>query len=331
MDWDVVLDEDRELFERELATFVPPRLFDAHAHLYDKCQFLGETPGLAASGPESVGWDTYQERITQILPSRQISGLFFGYPTLKLDVAAANDFLIRQVRRDSNSRGLMVVEPGMDPEFIRETVRREGMIGLKCYHCYAQERPTFEAAIPSYLPEEQVKVAHEEGLTITLHMVRRRSMADPSNQEVIRAYAERYPNARLILAHAARGFNPHHAVQGIGALRGLRNIWCDTAAVTECGGFEAIARALGVDRLLYGSDFPVTHIRGRCVAIGDSFLWLSPENTKFDAAYAEVRPVLVGIESLRALRLACLNLGLSDSQVEAIFYGNAAELFDLKK
>ena len=67
------------------------------------------------------------------------------------------------------------------------------------------------------------------------------------------------------------------------------------------------------------------------MAIGDSFLWLSPENTKFAAAYADVRPVLVGIESLRALRLACLNLGLSDSQVEAIFYGNAAELFNLKK
>lgn len=330
MDWHI-LDEDRELFERELTTFVPPRLFDAHAHLYEKRQFGGEPPALVASGPDSVGWETYQKHIAEILPRRQVSGLFFGFPDSKLDMPAANDFLIREVRRDPNSRGQMLVTPEMDPEFIRETVRREGMVGLKCYHCYAKEQPTFEAAIPSYLPEQQVKVAHEEGLTITLHMVKRRAMADPSNQEVIRAYAERYPNARLILAHTARGFNPHHTVEGIGALRGLRNIWCDTAAVTECGGFEAIARTLGVDRLLYGLDFPVSHGRGRSVAIGDSFLWLSPENTNFHATYAEIRPVLVGIESLRALRLACLNLGLSDSQIEAIFYGNAAELFGLKK
>ena len=330
MDWQI-LDEDRELFERELATFVPLRLFDAHAHLYEKSQFQGEPPGLIATGPESTGWETYQERMAQFLPGRQISGFFFGFPSPGMDLAAGNDFLIRQVRRDSNSRGSMLVEPGMDPEFIRETVRREGMVGLKCYHCYAPKQPTFEADIPSYLPEQQVKVAHEEGLTITLHLVRRQGIADPSNQEVIRAWAERYPKARFILAHAARGLNPHHVVQGIGALRGLRNVWCDTSAVTEAGACEAIARTLGVDRLLYGSDFPVCHIRGRCVGIGDSFLWLSPENTDFHAAYGDVRPVLVGIESLRALKLSCLNLGLSDSQVEAIFYGNAAELFDLKK
>ena len=99
-------------------------------------------------------------------------------------------------------------------------------------------------------------VPHEEGLTITLHIVRPRAMADPSNQEVIRRYAERYPNARLILAHAARGFNPHHTISGISALQGLTNVWFDTAAVTECGAFEAIVRTLGVRRLLYGSDFP---------------------------------------------------------------------------
>src|SRR2546427_2457873 len=39
------------------------------------------------------------------------------------------------------------------------------------------EQPTFQASIPSFLPEEQVRVAHEEGLTITLHLVRSRALA----------------------------------------------------------------------------------------------------------------------------------------------------------
>ncbi|MGH9345602.1 MAG: amidohydrolase family protein [Terriglobia bacterium] len=328
MDWNL-LEEDRELFERELATFVPPRLFDAHAHLYEKRQFLGELPALVQKGPDSVGWDPYQEFMTQLLPQRRISGLFFGWPVVGLDTIVANGFVASEARRNSSSRALMLVQPGMDPDFIRETVRRQGMIGLKCYHCYASERPTFEASIPSYLPEKQVKVAHEEGLTIMLHMVKRRGIADSSNQEVIGAWAKRYPNARLILAHAARGFNPHHVIQGIGALRGLRNVWCDTSAVTESGGFEAIARTLGVDRLLYGSDFPVTHIRGRCVTLGDSFFWLSPDNSNLRTSYDEIRPTLVGLESLRALKLASLNLGLSDSQIEGIFFNNARQLFDL--
>ncbi len=217
----------------------------------------------------------------------------------------------------------------MDPEYIRERVRCEGFVGLKCYHVYSSHRPTFDSPIPSYLPEEQVRIANEERLSITLHMVRARAMADPGNQQVIRRWAEKYPEARFILAHAARGFNPHHTVEGIGARHGLRNVWCDTSAVTEAGAFEAIVRTLGVDRLLYGSDSPVAHLRGRCVAIGDSFLWLSEANTKFSANYADVRPALVGHESLRTLKLACWNLRLSDCAIERIFFGNAAELFGL--
>jgi glutamate-1-semialdehyde 2,1-aminomutase len=160
-------------------------------------------------------------------------------------------------------------------------------------------------------------------------MVRARAMADPDNQRIIASWAAKYPNARFILAHAARGFNPYHTIAGIGTLRGLRNVWCDTSAVTEAGGFEAIVRTLGVNRLLYGGDAPVTHERGRCVAIGDSFLWLSEANTKFDTSYASIQPALVGHESLRALKLACLNLGLLDSAVEKIFFNNAAELYQL--
>jgi glutamate-1-semialdehyde 2,1-aminomutase len=81
-----------------------------------------------------------------------------------------------------------------------------------------------------------------------------------------------------------------------------------------------------VDRLLFGSDFPVSHIRGRAVAIGDSFLWLSPANVDFTAAYAHVQPAWVGFESLRTLKLAAFHLRLSDTQVEDIFYRNAQAL-----
>ena len=73
----------------------------------------------------------------------------------------------------------------------------------------------------------------------------------------------------------------------------------------------------------------MSQMRGRCVAIADSFLWLSEANTNFTAAYADVRPALIAFESLRVLKLACLNLALTDSQVEKIFWHNAAELYGL--
>jgi|YNPNPStandDraft_1061719.scaffolds.fasta_scaffold44092_2 hypothetical protein len=59
----------------------------------------------------------------------------------------------------------------------------------------------------------------------------------------------------------------------------------------------------------------------------DSFLWLSSENTHFTAAYADVRPTWVGLESLRVLKLAAFSLRLSDAEVEAIFWGNAQKVW----
>jgi predicted TIM-barrel fold metal-dependent hydrolase len=328
-DW-IVEEQDRELFRRELDSFVPPRIFDAHAHLYETSHFTGDAPQLVLTGPACADYATYRARMDEIHPGRSSEGLFFGFPATGVDFEKTNLFLTGEARRHPGSRALMLVHPGMDPEFIRETVRREGFAGLKCYHVFASEQPTFQAAIPSYLPEEQVRIAHEGGLVIMLHMVRSRALADPVNQQDIRRYCTRYPNMKLILAHAARGFNPHHTIEGIESMRGLGNVWCDTSAVTEAGACEAILRVLGPGRLLYGADFPVSHLRGRCVAIGDSFLWLSADNVQWEAGYGDVRPSLVGLESLRVLKLACRHARLTDSQVEGVFRTNAVRLLGIE-
>jgi hypothetical protein len=60
----------------------------------------------------------------------------------------------------------------MAPENIHDAVLRWGFVGLKCYHVYAARERTFEATIEEYLPETQVRVADELGLSITLHIVR---------------------------------------------------------------------------------------------------------------------------------------------------------------
>ena len=333
-DWQVT-DRDRELWHRELASFVPPRVLDAHVHLYELNQFQGQPPALCGSGPASAGWDVYQDRITELMPGRQIGAVCFGFPAIAIDIEAGNAFVAAECRSVAAgtgrpARGQMLIRPEMEPEFIRQQVRQGGFVGLKPYHVFASEKPTFDAHIPSFLPESHVRIAHEMGLSITLHIVRSRALADSSNQVVLRDYASKYPNARLILAHAARGFNPNHTIEGIHSLRGYDNVWFDTSAITDSGAIEAIVRSCGHRRVLYGSDFPVSHLRGRCVAVGDSFLWLSADNTKLDAAYADVQFELVGLESLRTLKVAAVSLGLTDAQIEDVFLHNATSLWEIK-
>lgn len=322
---------DLTIFRRELGGFVPDRIFDAHAHLWARGHAPpGSGPVFENAAQEVVGLAEYRSLMAGLAPGRQIVGGLFipgAVAAQGADLTAENELVAHQTAGQDGCRSALLISPEMDGEAVRAEVHRLRPAALKCYHLRSAARPTWDAEIPAYLPEAHVQIAHEERLCIVLHMVRPRALADASNQFWIRRYCERYPNMQLILAHAGRGFNPHHTAEGIPALRDLRNLWCDMSAVTEVGACEAIIEALGPDRLLYGSDFPVSHLRGRCVAVGDGFVWLYEETLDWQtASFQPLQPILVGLESLRTLKQAVWRCRLSDRQVEDIFYHNAKRL-----
>ena len=321
-------DYDQEFFHKELETFVPDQIFDAHAHLYELSHW--KTPNNLGRGPQKATLDVFLEEIQWITPGRETHGLFFGGGLYEATYKSSNEFLAAQIAKDSRSRGQLIVSPRQDAEEVRQEVHRLSMVGLKVYHHFAGRPSTLDAEIEEYLVEEHVRIAHEEGLTITLHMVKDRALGDPKNLAKICYYCEKYPNMRLILAHAARGFNPHHTIENIHSLKGLSNVWFDTSAVTEAGAFEAIVETCGHERLLWGSDYPICHLRGRCIGIGDQFLWLYEDSVDWKCiGNAEIQLYLVGMESLRALKMATRNLHLSDTQIEDIFWKNGVGLFGL--
>ena len=324
-------EDDREFIARVVEPFLPDRIFDAHVHLFRHDHF-DELPAGFRGLPPSVNLPVYYEMSEWIHPNgRTKGGLFFGL-AFAGDRDKNNQFVADEVC--SSATGLdfaqMIVSPGMSAETIYNCVRDNGFVGLKCYHTMVSDcDSTWQAPIEAYLPESQVQVADELKLSITLHIVRDRALADPVNQKLIRRYCEMYPDMHLILAHAGRGFNPWHTIEGVASLRGLDNVYFDTSAVTEAGAFEAIIEVMGHERLLYGSDFPVSHLRGRCVAIGDSFHWFYADEMNLDEKHTDLKPVLVGLESLRSLRLACRRMRLRDEQVEDIFFNNAKQLFNI--
>jgi len=113
------------------------------------------------------------------------------------------------------------------------------------------------------------------------------------------------------------------------ALASLGNVWFDSSGICEAAPLIAILRAFGPERLLWGSDFPVSQIRGRCVTVGDGFAWLDGASVDWSALRPPCRPTLVGLEALRALREACDTLGVGRAAVQGIFHGNARRLFGL--
>lgn len=321
-------DVDREFVARELASFLPDRIFDAHAHIWPGNLGVDGMPSL----PDTVDIPEYRRRISDLLPGRSIRSMQIPYPTVREAIPAANQWIADQVRQWPENRGLFMIHPEDDPEFVRQETRRMGLVGFKCYHVFApsqsqgRPRPTWQADIPDYLPESLVRVAHEEGWVIVLHMVKSRAVADPGNLHWIRRYCQQYPNMKLILAHDARAFQPCHALEALESLRGLGNLFFDASANCEPIAHQAVLRYFGADRLMYGSDFPISHTRGRSVSVGDSFIWLYEDSPIWNAAYQNVQPVLSGLESLRSLKQACWSERLSDADVEKVFHDTAAKL-----
>ncbi len=319
---------DLSIVARELNGFVPPRVFDAHAHFYDASHFA-EPQKIEKDGLARCGWDVYRELMSHMLPDRELSGLFFAMPSVGLDVDAANDFTLQEVRRDARSRMQLLITPATPAEELERRIADPRMVGLKVYHYYTDCKPTFDASISAMVTEEQLQVADAHRLTITLHMVRQRSLADPGNQQALRDYAGRYPNIRWILAHAARGFNVYDLQEGIDSIRDLETVYFDTSAITEAEAIGIVIETFGTERVMYGSDFPVSHLRGRCITIADSFFWLTPDNVDTKTPYGEIAMCWVGVESLRAHRLACQRLRLKDADVEGLFHNNAARLLEV--
>ena len=213
--WELT-DQDKDLYERELDSFVPEKIYDVHAHLY-RTKFWDELPGRMVPGPQDITLEVYREQMQWLFPGRDVHGLHFPL-TFVEDTAPGNAWISRQIAEDRLARGQFLVKPTDDPEWVRQEVRRLGLRGLKPFSTYAAVENIWESEIPDYLPEPIVKVADEEGWSITLHMVRHAGVADQSNQHWIRHYCQKYPQIQLILDHCARGFNPYHLLAGLGSL-----------------------------------------------------------------------------------------------------------------
>ena len=320
---------DRELLDK-IQDFIPEKVFDAHAHLWQlKDCSLPEKGGIA-EGPEKATIEIWQEFVGRLIgKSRLKGGLFIGFPMC--DINKTNDFLINQLKNKTFCRGEVLVSPDFPKEKLLEYIKLPFISGLKPYHRFSSEKPTCESSIKGYAPEWIWEIADRHSLVITLHIVKHKALADQGNQQEIRELLEKYPNAKLILAHAARGFHSANTISGISSLRGLENVFFDLSAVTESASIVAILEEFGPKKVLWGSDFGVSEIRGKAVTVGDGFAWLSKETMNWERLSPACNPTLVGIESLRAINEAAEIFALNSEDIKDIFYNNSVQLLGLEK
>jgi len=316
---------------KDLGDFIPRKVFDAHAHIYREKDLNLSTPWLFSGNYDGADIKLWQQSLGKILGHDPHSALFMPFPTGQCDIDSANHYLVDQLAGSQDSRGLILVSPYFPEELSLKYLDNPQIIGFKPYHVFSSHKSTFDSPVDAYVPGWVWETANEKGLVIMLHMVKDNALTDADNQKIIREKCTKYPGMKLILAHAGRGFHAPNTVKGISCLRGLNNIWFDTSGICEAAPIKAVLNEFGPTRILWGSDFPVSQIRGRCVTVGDSFIWNQQDTINWDKLGTPCNPVLVGIESIRALKDAADDFGLNSLDIDDIFHNNALKLLRIKE
>ena len=320
---------DRRLCERAVEGFVPERVFDIHAHLFHSRHFAaGKCPEFLDED-RGYGLADFHAAMARWLPGRRVEGLFFGYPSAGNDRAGENEWVRDQVlpvAAQTASRALVLAAPEDGPECVARRLAEAPFIGIKPYRLYAPVADTREAAIEDFAPEWMWELCTARDGVLMLHLMRAGGITDPVNVEAIRRLCQRHPRCRLVLAHVARSFHDRHAREGLQALVDLDNVVVDTSAVTQAGAFRAALEILGPRRVLWGSDYMVSELRGACFSQGDGFTWIHPEQEAARGLTVFGGYTLVGIESLLRLREACEDLGLNAADLRDLFHDNARRL-----
>ena len=305
--------------------FLPDKIFDAHMHLYHKDYMVGKS--------ETFILEDYYKDLSKVIGNREVLANIIPYPSKKVAMASddsvlnfTDKFLYEELSKNTNNVGEILVLPNDTEESILKRIKSERICGFKPYHLLNGGVDTTQLDIEEYLPESAFSLADKLGKVITLHLVKDKALSDEKNLNYIIKMAKKYPNAKLILAHAARGFASWTTVESIDKIKNLDNVWYDLSAVCESPAIFEIIRKCGTTRVVWGSDYPISNIVGKAVSIADKFYWIdkscNPEIAK------EVEMLTVFEENILAVRQAFNMLDLTKKDIEDIFYNNSIRLFN---
>lgn len=328
-------DLDQRIWREELDEFVPQRVFDVHTHIYRWAFNINPDK---QTGPYAASIGRHFPEVTlaladqvdaALLPGRTIERLGFPFPFAgQCDFAGSNAHVAGEMAKAADSAALMLVHPGMGDAEILATLKRTGAIGLKPYLVYATNGDKAEASITDFLPERQITLADRLGLIVMMHLSKRQAAADPDNISELRRLSEAYPRVRWVLAHCARSYSAWTIEKAASSLRGLPNIWYDTSTVCEADALDALYTSVGVERVMYGSDDMIGPMRGKYIAFGYAWAFLSEANHQLSLGHCDSRMTFIRYEQLRAMKRGARQLGLDAGQREALFHDTARSLVD---
>jgi predicted TIM-barrel fold metal-dependent hydrolase len=326
---------DLPFYRAEIRPVLPPTVLDFHAHVWSRSHWRQVPAGGSPDGKYMVVETEYPvERLAadarRIFPDNGYRAVGFGLPTPQADIELTNRYLA-EAASSSWLHPLMLAGKGLaSPEELERALATRAYRGYKVFLNWLGD-DYGQRTIEDMLSPVEMGPAERLRLIVLLHVPRAGRLADPVIQEGVRALAQGYPRAQLVLAHCGRCYLPDEMSRAVGCLKGLDNVWLDTAMVMDPTVLQIVMEELGPARLLFATDFPVPAMRGRRVYALDHWVDLvlpGPEPSAYRVITPDIRASFMAYEIVQAIRRAAQRAGISTEELEAIFHDNGARLLE---
>ena len=325
---------DREVYETELSAWLPPKIIDCHVHVV-----LGEhhppmTPdqlkrNWAMEVGEAQTWASLREVYDALFPKQEVAAIVFGTVMPESYTDLSNEYVLSGATDPrSQTYGLFVSRPEWPASRI-EKAMSQGFRGIKPYPDLAG-KGTQEVSIYDFVPREHLSVLNELGGIMMLHLPRAGRLGDPDNIREVLEIHEVYPGIKLIVAHVGRAYCLPTAERGLPPFADAKGVYFDTSANLNADVFHLALEIVGAERLLFGSDLPITLMRGVREYDGERYINFTNGpyswNTNRKGPEEEAKYTYYLYEEIKALIEAVKQAGLDREALERIMYSNCARL-----
>lgn len=326
---------DLPIWNGELKDYVPNTIFDFHSHIWLRSH-IREDWSMESLNPslpltcEEFSIDELVKAESTLFPDRNVKALMLGLPIKEVDIAKNNEY-VSFSSQQIDGYALMMPPLDASPEKLDAMVSLGNFVGFKPYWTFVTWKEQNEVRIGDMVTEAQLEVANARKLIILLHIPRRLRLADPDNLNSIKKMAQRYPNARIIIAHVGRSYCSWPAKVGLDQLKDLGNVYFDTAMVQNPMVYQLLFRKVSLKRILFGTDLPIAQERGRVVCVNGRNLFVTRKPCPWSLSMPEDQALectFFAYEMLRAIKEAAELEGLSPVELHPLFYDNAKRLVE---
>ncbi len=322
---------NRKIYDEEIRDFIPDTIFDFHTHVFNAEAIPKGDPGMELPGVhiKSYTIPELMKDCEEIYPGKNCRAVVFGFPDIRYNSDINNRYVAETADRET-VYPFRLIRPDEDPAKVEEELSSKKFYGVKPYLNYVTGKKAGDVEISDMLPPGIMEVIDKLGLIVMLHIPRGLRLADPINQKQIVQLARTYQNTGIILAHIGRAYYLKNIVGYLNNIIPLQNVYCDTAMLNNWEVLEYLFAHFDSKRILYGTDTPIALCGGKSVEINDQYTYVTskPWHLSISDDHGKLMFTSFIYEEIRAVKKACVRLGLGETFVENFFFKNGNTLIN---